>query len=75
MAGKITKDMTFGELLQTYPETVEILFRHGFHCIGCHMAATETIEQGAIAHGMSEEEIAALIKEMNGLISKKGVKK
>lgn len=72
MADKITKNMTFGELIQKYPETAEILFAHGMHCIGCHIATTETIEQGAKAHGMSDEDVTAMLKEMNDKIKKKG---
>ncbi|MFC1800756.1 DUF1858 domain-containing protein [Nanoarchaeota archaeon] len=71
MADKITKDMTFAELLQKYPETAEILMKRGFHCIGCHMAATETIEQGAKAHGISDDDVDSMIKEMNELVEKK----
>jgi len=62
---KITKDMTLGELVAKHPETAEIMFRHGLHCIGCHMAAHETIEQGAAAHGMDGKAIGKMLKELN----------
>lgn len=62
---KITKDMTLGELVTKHPETVEVMFRYGLHCIGCHMAAHETIEQGAAAHGMDGKAIDKMVKEMN----------
>jgi len=73
MAAKptITKDMTFGDVLQKYPQTAQIMLMSGLHCIGCHMAASETIEQGAVAHGMPEKEIDEMVKEMNKIISKK----
>jgi len=64
----ITKDMTLGEVVQKYPETVPIMFEHGLHCIGCHVAAFETIEQGALGHGIDVEE---LLKDMNNAIKKK----
>jgi hybrid cluster-associated redox disulfide protein len=41
------------------------LFEAGLHCIGCHMSAYETIEQGCLAHGFSKKEIDDLIKKLN----------
>ena len=51
-AGKaaITKDMSFGEVLQRFPQTMPVFGKYGMHCIGCSMSAFETIEQGALAH-------------------------
>jgi hybrid cluster-associated redox disulfide protein len=65
---KITKDMTLGEVVQKYPETIPIMLEHGLHCIGCHVAAFETIEQGATSHGIDVEK---LLKDMNKIIQKK----
>ncbi len=62
---KINKDMTLGELVTKHPETVEVMFKYGLHCVGCHMAAHETIEQGAMAHGMDGKVIEKMLKEMN----------
>ena len=54
---KINKDMTFGEVLKKYPETVKTFFEYGMHCFGCHLAVSETIEQGALAHGVSVDQL------------------
>jgi hybrid cluster-associated redox disulfide protein len=62
----VTKNMTFAELLEKKPESMNDLFEAGLHCIGCHMSAYETIEQGCLAHGMSKKEIDDLIKKLNG---------
>ena len=64
-AAKITGSMTLGEAVSKYPRTMEVLFRYGMHCIGCHISAYETIEQGALAHGMGKEDIKKMIEEMN----------
>jgi len=34
-------------------------------CIGCAMARLETIEQGAKAHGFSDEDVDELVKKLN----------
>jgi hybrid cluster-associated redox disulfide protein len=62
---EITKNMTFMQLLEKKPESVNTLFEAGLHCIGCHMSAYETIEQGCQAHGMNKKEIDELIKKLN----------
>ncbi len=68
---KIKKNMTLGETVQKYPETVEVMFKYGLHCIGCHVAAFETIEQGALAHGLDKKKLDQMIKEMNKAVTKK----
>ncbi|MBU1120800.1 MAG: DUF1858 domain-containing protein [archaeon] len=68
---KISKEMTLGEIARDYPETISVLFEYGMHCIGCPVSMMETLEQGAKAHGMSEEKINKMIEEMNKKIKKK----
>lgn len=64
---EISKDMTFAELLEKKPESINILFENGLHCIGCCMSAYETIEQGCLAHGMNKKQIDSLIKKLEKL--------
>jgi len=61
----IKKDMQIGEVLEKYPDTAIVMMNHGLHCVGCHVAAWETIEQGSKAHGMSDEQIDQMVKDMN----------
>jgi hybrid cluster-associated redox disulfide protein len=62
---KITKDMTFGDILSKHPEAAEIMMSYGLHCIGCHVAVYETLEQGAAAHGISDTDLKKMLKELN----------
>jgi len=66
--GKITKDMSVQEILTKYPETISVFQDHGLHCIGCFAAAFETLEQGAMAHGL---DIDKLLKDLNISLEKK----
>jgi len=71
-AGKgqlVTKDMPIGEVVQKYPQTAEVMFRYGMHCIGCHVAAFETVEQGALAHGIDADKF---MEDLNKAAKKKG---
>lgn len=61
----ITKNMTFGEILEKNPKSAEILFNKGLYCIGCGMATSESFEEGCKAHGFSEKQINDLIKKLN----------
>jgi hybrid cluster-associated redox disulfide protein len=62
----ITKDMSIGEVVQKYPATVEVFLRHGLMCFGCAVARFESIEQGALAHGM---DVDALLRDLNAAVS------
>ncbi len=69
VTSKISRGMTFGELLKQFPGAGPILMKYGLHCIGCHIGITETIEQGALAHGLDNEKINVLVNELNGQMS------
>lgn len=58
----ITKDMTITEIVQKYPQTVNVFTQFGLHCLGCAAARFENIEQGALVHGI---DVDALIEALN----------
>lgn len=60
---KITKDLTIMEVLEKKPEAAQIFARFGMHCLGCLVAAGETVEQAAMAHGLDAEEIIKALNE------------
>jgi len=71
VAKKITKKMKLDNVIAKHPEVIEILLKHGLYCVGCAFAVSETIEDGAKAHGASDKDIDVLIKELNDKIKKK----
>ena len=54
---QITKDMLIGDVIKEYPDSVQIMLEHGFHCVGCHVATWETLEQGAASHGIDINQV------------------
>ena len=68
MADLVTKDMGLMDVIKKYPQTVEVFQKHGLGCIGCALANFETVEQGAMGHGMDLE---GLLKDLNESASKK----
>lgn len=61
----IKRDMTIGDVTETYPQCAEVFMEYGLHCVGCHVAFWETIEEGARGHGMDEETIDCMIRDAN----------
>ncbi len=66
MPETITKEMPIGDVVKDHPETIEVFSKHGLHCIGCAVASFESIEEGAVAHGI---DIGALITDLNKTIA------
>lgn len=67
MSQKVTKDMTFHQVLQMSPEVARVLGKFNLGCIGCMGAMRETLEQGAQAHGLNVDDI---LKELNAIFEK-----
>jgi len=66
MPEAITKEMPIGDVVRQHPETIEVFSKHGLHCIGCAVASFESIEEGAMVHGI---DIEALVKDLNATIA------
>ncbi|NJC87616.1 MAG: DUF1858 domain-containing protein [Desulfuromonas sp.] len=64
MSTTITKDMTFHQVMRMNPEVLKVLGKFQLGCVGCMGAQHETLEQGAMAHGLDVEE---LLRELNAL--------
>jgi len=64
---KVNKDMTIQEIVDKYPKSVPIFMAHGLHCVGCHAANWESVEQGAAGHGI---DLDPLLKDLNELAGK-----
>ena len=58
----ITKDMSILDVVQKYPDTVDVFVNAGMGCLGCAAAHFENIEQGATAHGI---DVPALMEALN----------
>ncbi|MGI6587510.1 MAG: DUF1858 domain-containing protein [Peptococcia bacterium] len=59
---KITREMSITEIVQQYPQTVEVFMQHGMGCLGCAAARFENLAQGAAAHNI---DLDSLIKDLN----------
>lgn len=74
----IHKDTTIADVLANNPERVrllsEILTEFGIHCVGCSASAFETLEEGVLSHGYTEEQLSKLVNDLNKAITDKKIK-
>jgi len=69
---KISKDMTFAELIALDSEAAGKLAERGLFCGGCPMAQFETIENGAAAHGVDVDKLLEELNEGGSSMDSKG---
>ncbi len=62
----ITKEMSIGEVVTKYPQTIPIFQAHGMGCLGCAVAKFENVAEGAAAHGINIEK---LVEDLNKSIN------
>jgi len=68
---KITKDILILDLVEQHPDLASVLTEeYGFHCVGCMAASMETLEQGALVHGMTDDQIDKMVEGFNKRLSK-----
>ena len=64
--GKVTKEMGIMDIVQQYPESLEVFAKYGMGCIGCAAAKFENLEAGAKVHGFDADAMVAEINEIIG---------
>ncbi len=62
---QVSKDTMISELISINPQTAEILFGIGMHCIGCPASQMETLEEAASVHGVNVQD---LVDEINDFL-------
>lgn len=65
MSGKVTKEMGIIEIVQQYPQSIEVFQKYGMGCIGCAAAHFENLEAGAKVHGVDPD---AMVADINAAI-------
>ena len=52
-----------GEIVRDYPESAEVLFGIGMHCLGCPASQAESLEEACAVHGVDPAAVANAINE------------
>jgi len=66
---KVTKQILINELIEKHPQVAEILTSYGLHCVGCHFSSFDTLEDASMIHGIDEEEIDMMVRDVNKILS------
>jgi hybrid cluster-associated redox disulfide protein len=57
----VTPETNIGDLVLFHPQTAQILYDIGMHCLGCPTSGAETIEEAASVHGVDLETLVTLL--------------
>ena len=57
----ITEKTLIGEIVNTYPESIETLLSVGMHCLGCPASRAESLADACAVHGMPVDRVLEAI--------------
>jgi hybrid cluster-associated redox disulfide protein len=59
----IDAKMTIAEIIRQQPEAAKVLQKFGMHCIGCAVAAGESLEDAARVHEIDLQELLKALQD------------
>ncbi len=62
----VSREMTIGEIVRRYPETLAVFEKYGLSCFECQIADFEALEHGA---GVHKVDVEKLLAELNRAIT------
>ena len=65
MGQKITAEMSFVEVMEKFPGTIDVFKRFDLDCPDCQLAEYENIEQGCHVHGV---DLTRLLDALNKVL-------
>ncbi|MCA9496977.1 MAG: DUF1858 domain-containing protein [Nanoarchaeota archaeon] len=67
---KITEEMSIYDITNKYPVTARVFVDYGLFCVGCVASSVETLKQGVLGHGISEEVFYEILEKLNAVVEK-----
>ncbi len=67
MVQPITRAMRVQDILTLLPHAAPLLAEYGLHCVGCAGSEFETLEEGYLSHGFTEDKLDDLVTDLNSL--------
>ena len=61
----VTPNTLIGDMVLFHPETAELLFSIGMHCLGCPSSGVETVKDAASVHELDTDD---LVRKLNHII-------
>jgi hypothetical protein len=66
---KVTLQTNIGELIENYPETVEVLIDYGIPCASCHFSSYDSLGDSILEFRLGEEDTNDLLAELNEIVA------
>ena len=63
MANSVTGQTLIGEIVNKYPEAIDVLLSIGMHCLGCPASQMESLEDACAVHGIPADQVIEAINE------------
>ncbi len=60
---KIDENSIIGDIIEKYPDVIEILANEGMHCVMCSASSGESIKDACLIHGLDVGEVINKINE------------
>jgi hypothetical protein len=67
---RITLQTNVYELISEYPDSQEVLIEYGIPCASCHFSTYDTIGDSIAEFGISEDDTAELLGQLNEMAQK-----
>ncbi len=67
---QIKKTDLIKDISNNSSKALELLAEYGLFCVSCPLNQFDSLETGAMIHGMSNEEVDKMIKEINSYLEK-----
>ena len=61
MTTYINENTLVGEIVNTYPESIEVLMSKGMHCLGCPASQAESINDACLVHGLNPNDVISAV--------------
>lgn len=69
---EVSLDTIFGEILEEHPDSEEVLKKYlgEAYCLTCPGKMFDTIGNGAMLHGLSDEEAAGMVADLQAVVDR-----
>lgn len=57
----VNEKTLIGDIVNTYPESIEVLLGVGMHCLGCPASQAESLEDACAVHGLDPVVVAKAV--------------
>ena len=64
----ISRHMNVAEILRLLPDAGPLLAQYGLSCFGCPANTVETLGDGCMGHGFSDEDVDDLVRDLNDML-------